>query len=86
MRRKTYVTPKSYLDGINLYISHLQAVTEQHEMMKTRYENGVTKLNKTNIQIEELKVKLTELIPKLEEQNKLGNIQVEEIRKNKAVA
>lgn len=55
-------------------------------MMKTRYENGVTKLNKTNIQIEELKVKLTELIPKLEEQNKLGNIQVEEIRKNKAVA
>lgn len=55
-------------------------------MMKTRYQNGVTKLKKTNIQIEELSLKLTELIPKLEVQNKQCNIQAEEIRKNKSVA
>jgi len=82
----TYVTPKSYLDGINLYISHLQAVTEQQVMMKTRYKNGVTKLKKTSIQIEELSLKLADLIPKLDIQNKQCNIQAEEIRKNKAVA
>ena len=61
-------------------------MTEQHVMMKTRYQNGVTKLNKTNTQIEELSLKLTELIPKLEVQNKQCNIQAEEIRKNKSVA
>lgn len=61
-------------------------MTEQHVMMKIRYQNGVTKLNKTNTQIEELSLKLTELIPKLEVQNKQCNIQAEEIRKNKSEA
>ena len=55
-------------------------------MLKSRYEGGVTKLNKTNSQIEELKIKLTNLIPKLEVQNNAANIQAAAIKKNKEVA
>lgn len=32
LRRKTYVTPKSYLDGINLYLKNL------YEVMKNNRE------------------------------------------------
>lgn len=31
LRRKTYVTPKSFLDGINLYLNNLKEVHRIHE-------------------------------------------------------
>ena len=64
----------------------MEQVKTQHNMLKSRYEGGVTKLNKTNLQIEELKIKLTNLIPKLEVQNNAANIQAAAIKKNKEVA
>ena len=64
----------------------MEQVKTQHNMLKSRYEGGVTKLNKTNSQIEELKIKLTNLIPKLEVQNNAANIQAAAIKKNKEVA
>lgn len=58
LRRKTYVTPKSYLDGISLFIQNLQVVRAQHKFMLARYKNGVDKLQDTNLEIEKLKVLL----------------------------
>lgn len=51
-----------------------------------RLTNGTQKLQATHAQIEGLTVKLTELRPKLEEENKIAKIQAEVIKESKAIA
>ena len=48
LRRVVYITPKSYLDGINLFLSQLEQKKEAHESNKDRLENGIKKLELTN--------------------------------------
>jgi dynein heavy chain len=69
LRRKVYVTPKSYLDAINLYLKCL--ADKRTELGETifRLSNGLSKLNSTQIQVDELKIKLIDLKPELEKQN-----------------
>jgi len=67
LRRKTYITPKSFLDCIVLYLELLKGKRNQHDTTLSRLQNGVLKLNQTNEQIAELKIKLTEMRPKLVE-------------------
>ena len=68
LRRKTYVTPKSFLDGINLYLANLEEVQENHDEQVKRLSTGINNLRKTTEQIAELQVTLTNLRPTLLEQ------------------
>ena len=63
LRRKTYITPKSFLDAIVSYLDKLAKKRLAFDSALKRLENGVTKLKATNEQIEVLQVKLTELRP-----------------------
>lgn len=69
MRRKVYVTPKSYLDGITMYLKQLDTKKDEAKLNISRLSNGCTKLKDTNLQIASLKISLADLIPKLEEEN-----------------
>lgn len=61
LRRRVYTTPKSYLDLINLYLIALEQKRNEFNINKNRLANGLKKLNNTNANIAELKVKLAEL-------------------------
>lgn len=77
LRRKVYVTPKSYLDGINLYLSTL---TEKRDAMTEnimRLAKGIETLKATKSQIAELQVKLTEMEPAIVEAEAKGKAQAE---------
>lgn len=54
LRRKTYVTPKSFLDGINLYLNNLKEVQDRHNQQIKRLSTGINNLKKTTEQIEDL--------------------------------
>ena len=54
LRRKTYVTPKSFLDGINLYLNNLKEVHRIHERQVQRLTTGINNLARTTLQINEL--------------------------------
>ena len=86
LRRKVYVTPKSYLDGINLYLAQLADKRKEFKENIFRLSNGVQKLKATNEQIAGLQVNLAVLIPKLEEENKNANVKAVQIKENKVIA
>ena len=65
LRRRTYVTPKSFLDGINLYLANLKEVHTNHDGQVKRLSTGINNLRKTTEQIAELQVTLTNLRPTL---------------------
>jgi dynein heavy chain len=60
MGRHYYVTPTSYLELINTFKSLLHH--QRHEVLelKTRYENGLTKLLDTASQVNAMQVRTTE--------------------------
>ena len=86
LRRKTYVTPKSFLDGINLYLSNLQEVQDSHNEQVKRLSTGINNLKRTTEQIAELQVTLTDLRPKLNEQTESAQKQEDVITQNKIEA
>ena len=63
LRRRVYTTPKSYLDLINLYLNSLETKRSEYNVNKNRLATGLKKLNDTNANIAEMKIKLTELQP-----------------------
>lgn len=69
LRRRVYTTPKSYLDLINLYLIALDQKRLEFNTNKNRLSNGLKKLNNTNANIAELKVKLAEMQPLLKVKN-----------------
>ena len=69
LRRKVYITPKSYLDLINLYLKQLNDKKKEARDNINRLSNGCKKLKDTNGQIADLQISLAVLIPKLEEEN-----------------
>jgi dynein heavy chain len=48
LRRKVYITPKSYLDGINMYITSLEHKRDEAKINIDRLSNGCKKLKDTN--------------------------------------
>lgn len=86
MRRKVYVTPKSYLDGIQMYLMQLQQQRDEARTNINRLVNGCKKLKDTNAQIADLQVSLATLIPKLEEENIKSGLKSVEIKDNKVIA
>merc|ERR1711871_444313 len=65
LRRKTYTTPKSFLDMIQLYKVMLAEKRTELGTSKNRLSIGVTKLEETNTVVENLQVELTALQPVL---------------------
>lgn len=48
LRRRVYITPKSYLDGINLFLSQLNEKRMEVQGNIDRLSNGIYKLKSTN--------------------------------------
>ena len=61
LRRRVYTTPKSYLDLISLYNQVLEQKRTEYNLNKNRLAIGLKKLNDTNTNIAELKIKLAEM-------------------------
>lgn len=61
LRRRVYTTPKSYLDLISLYNQVLEQKRHEFNLNKNRLAVGLKKLNDTNTNIAELKVKLADM-------------------------
>lgn len=56
MQRKYYITPKSYLDCVNLYITLLNEKRLESISAQDRFLNGLNKLKETNELIATMKV------------------------------
>jgi len=65
LRRKTYVTPTSYLELLNLYTSMLAEQREVVARKISHYSGGVRKLVETNAVVDKMKEELTNLQPVL---------------------
>ena len=70
LRRKTYTTPKSYLDLVELYLSMLKEKRSEYGGARNRLDNGVIKLAETNEMVGKLKASLEQLMPTLEQKSK----------------
>ena len=68
------MTPKSYLDSIQLYQETLKQVEQEHNDYVNRLRLGVQKLEQTNHQIDALKIALAELRPQLIEKAKQAEV------------
>ena len=65
-RRRTYVTPKSVLELLALYVSMLARKRAEVTAALERLEGGVSKLKQANESVADMKVELSELQPVLE--------------------
>ncbi len=64
-RRRYYVTPKSYLDLIHLYVTLLRTKRQEMAMARDRLLNGLAKLQETNVVVDKMQRELEELQPVL---------------------
>jgi len=92
-KRYNYTTPKSFLEQINLYQDLLKAQVEKIQQATDRMENGLTKLNATAAQVDDMKAKLGAQEVVLAEKNIAANaliervgIETEKVNKEKAIA
>ena len=86
LRRRVYTTPKSYLDLINLYTKTLAAKRKEIDTNRSRLANGLTTLKNTNASIAELKVNITEMLPKLAKMNEELAVSLTQVNQDKAIA
>lgn len=70
LRRKTYTTPKSYLDLIGLYLEKLGNLQGECDVKSDRMKIGVAKLEETNAIVSSLEQELVALAPELESKGK----------------
>ncbi|XP_070581054.1 dynein beta chain, ciliary-like isoform X2 [Ptychodera flava] len=92
-RRYNYTTPKSFLEQIKLYENLLNMKNRELLQKMERLENGLTKLQSTASQVDDLKAKLAaqevELTQKNEDADKLiqvVGVETEKVSKEKAIA
>eukprot|EP01029_Cantina_marsupialis_P005823 TRINITY_DN1630_c1_g5_i3.p1 TRINITY_DN1630_c1_g5~~TRINITY_DN1630_c1_g5_i3.p1 ORF type:complete len:1943 (+),score=485.57 TRINITY_DN1630_c1_g5_i3:173-6001(+) len=81
LRRKTYITPKSYLDLIALYLDMLTEKRMELEKIKSRMVTGCDKLNETNEMVENLREELKAMQPVLEKKT----VETEDLLKQVAI-
>ena len=86
LRRRVYTTPKSYLDLISLYLKKLEEIRNTYESNQNRLSVGLNKLNETNVNIAELKIKIEEMQPKLLEKNEQLKVALVQVNADKAIA
>ncbi|KAG1666392.1 hypothetical protein FOA52_006501 [Chlamydomonas sp. UWO 241] len=63
LRRRYYVTPKSYLDLLSLYTSLLRDKREELTQARERLLNGLKKLQDTNVVVDSMQAELNHLQP-----------------------
>ncbi|XP_015211854.2 dynein axonemal heavy chain 17 [Lepisosteus oculatus] len=92
-RRYNYTTPKTFLEQIKLYQNLLSIKRSELLSKMERLENGLTKLQSTSAQVDDLKAKLAvqevELKQKNEDADKLievVGIETEKVSKEKGIA
>jgi dynein heavy chain len=86
LRRRVYTTPKSYLDLISLYNKVLETKRLEFNTNKNRLAIGLRKLNDTNSNIAELKIKLAVMQPKLVVKNEELKVALVQVNADKAIA
>jgi len=69
LRRQVYVTPKSFLDFISLYMNLLQQRKDEDILARDRLLNGLGKLHVTNETVARMKADLDALRPVLQERS-----------------
>ena len=86
LRRRYYITPKSYLDLIVLYTKLLGEKRAEFEQARDRLLNGLKKLAETNAMVDSMQEELTALQPVLEEKSKATAELLVTVTKEKAEA
>jgi len=82
LRRKVYVTPKSYLDLISLYLEMILEKREEKQINLKRLQTGCDKIDEANNVVTKLQEELTKLAPfiaeKIKEADELMPVVAEE--------
>ena len=86
LKRKFYVTPKSFLELISLYLDMLQAKRDDMMVGIKRLEIGVKKINETNELVDGMQAELTELQPVLVVKSKEAEEMIIQVNKDAAIA
>jgi dynein heavy chain len=86
MRRRTYTTPKSYLDLISLYMKVLSKNRADVQIVKERMEVGITKLKETNEVVSSLQAELEKLKPVLKQKSEDADILLKQVAIDQAAA
>jgi len=86
LRRKTYTTPTSYLELLNLYSQMLGEQRVAIAEKISRYQNGVNKLVETNKVVDRMKKDLQNLQPVLAQAAKETSALLEEVAVDQAAA
>lgn len=84
MRRHYYVTPKSYLDFLKLYLKMHETQTNKIKNDSDRISTGLRKLYETFDTVGEMKTRLKSMAPVLLEKNEATFKLMESLRKEKA--
>eukprot|EP00931_Biecheleriopsis_adriatica_P066335 TRINITY_DN4071_c0_g1_i5.p1 TRINITY_DN4071_c0_g1~~TRINITY_DN4071_c0_g1_i5.p1 ORF type:complete len:3484 (+),score=878.42 TRINITY_DN4071_c0_g1_i5:1149-10454(+) len=89
LRRKVYVTPKSYLDLIALYLEMLTEKRDEKQLALNRLQTGVNKIDEANSVVDNLQEELTKLAPfiqeKIKEADELVPVVTEEQKKAEVI-
>eukprot|EP00002_Diphylleia_rotans_P007300 TRINITY_DN1682_c0_g1_i3.p1 TRINITY_DN1682_c0_g1~~TRINITY_DN1682_c0_g1_i3.p1 ORF type:complete len:1955 (-),score=398.96 TRINITY_DN1682_c0_g1_i3:368-6232(-) len=67
LRRRFYITPKSYLEAINMFVSMLEEKKQELHVNRQRYVIGLSKLQETNEMVISMEKDLNELQPILKQ-------------------
>ena len=84
LRRKTYTTPKSYLDLIGMYSSKLGELQGLVDIKIEQMEVGCAKLAETNAVVDGLRGELKELAPVLEQKAADAEIMLKQVAVDQA--
>merc|ERR1719181_2652474 len=89
LRRKVYVTPKSFLDLIDLYMEMMSEKREEKDLALRRLQTGVDKIDEANAVVNGLQEELTQLAPfisqKIKEADELVPVVTEEQAKAEVI-
>ena len=85
-RRRSYVTPKSFLELLALYSSMLSATRVEVGTACKRLEGGVVKLREANASVAQMKIELSELQPILEQKSRETNQLLAQVQSETAKA
>jgi dynein heavy chain len=89
LRRKVYVTPKSFLDLVDLYLEMMLEKKEEKDLALRRLQTGVDKIDEANGVVNSLQDELTQLAPfiatKIKEADELVPVVKEEQAKAEVI-
>jgi len=85
-KRRFYVTPKSFLELISLYLGALDEKRVEMDVGISRLSTGTKKLNETNAMVQGMQEELAALQPELEQKTKETNVLIEQVTKDSKIA